>query len=156
MVQVKTFKIEDYESFNEFVKEHSPRGENGIKFNGTHIMVFYDEGEIMSKNDKIQSLRFELGRVLENQMQYVKQLREAIKTRDTFDPTTQSYLDTHSMCHSFKKMLELEVIKTSVVNEMLLELNVTVEFENYATPDIGPDPKPIVSPMQNLGKNKGK
>ncbi len=159
MKQVRTFKVEDYVQFNEFVKTHSPRGENGIKFNGTHLMVFYDEGEIMGNNDKIQSLRFELGKDLETYMEYDKQLREAIKIRDSFDfedPNfKQSWMDSHSQCKTFRKMLDLQVIKADVCLEMLKELGDDIQANMSMAPDIGEDKvAPIVSPMQGIAKKK--
>lgn len=129
MIQAKTFSLDDYAGFNKFVTEHSPRGENGVKITNTHLIVFYEDGELMSKSDRIQSLRFELGKHLEQQMHYEKQMRLASKIRDSFDQKEQliSWQNGNAQFNQTRKMLELEIINTAIVLEMLSELGVILE-----------------------------
>lgn len=156
MLKLKTFKLDDYEGFNGFITEHSPRGENGIKFNQTHIMVFYEEGTPMTKSDKIQSLKFELGKHLEQQMHYDKQCRMAQKIRDSFNQSEslESWNNANAQFNQTVKMLELEVINTKVVIEMLHELGEKLNIDHVTVPDLTPNivQKPIPSPM---GGSKG-
>ncbi len=152
MVQVKTFPLDDYKGFNDFVKEHSPRGENGIKFNTTHIMVFYDEGEIMNKSDRIQALKFELGKHLEQQMHYDKQMRMAKRIRDSFDKVSAkvSWDNGNAQLNSTRKMLELEIMGTDTIAEMLKELGEVVEYTNATVLPEEIDETLVPSPMNGV------
>ncbi len=132
MIQVKAFPIAEYEKFNEFLKTHSPRGENGFKFHEGHLMVFYEEGVPMNLSDKVQSLRFELGKHLEQELQYKKQYLVAVKIRESFNykKNKQSWENANTQCITSLKMLELEIMNTKTVLEMLAELGEKITVEH--------------------------
>ena len=47
MIQLKAFKVEDYEDFNQFVEKNPPRStekQSGIIFHEGNILVIYDDG----------------------------------------------------------------------------------------------------------------
>lgn len=79
MIQVKSFSLDNYQEFNDFVKTTRPRGEKGITYNQTHIFVFYESGEPMDRYDQLSKLQFKLGEAKENILEYRVQLRNSEK-----------------------------------------------------------------------------
>jgi hypothetical protein len=73
MIQAKTFPLDNYQEFNDFVKHTRPRGENGIRITNTHIVVVYEDGEPMDALDQIASLNFDIGRHKEQRKSNLKQ-----------------------------------------------------------------------------------
>lgn len=146
MLQIRTFKIDDYESFNKFREIHSPRGDNGLRFTTNHIIMTYEDGQTMPKSDVIQSLKFELGKCLEQQLQYDKQIRKGKKMRDSFPHGGEQWKSMNQQYAASIGMLKIEVMDTDVVAEMLKELGEEVKYENRAIPefDDGEEKKELI------------
>lgn len=134
MLKIRTFKIDDYDGFNKFTEKFSPRGENGLRFTTNNIIVTYEDGDMMTKTEKIQKLKFELGRHLEHQFQYDKQLRTAKKMRDSFPKDGNKWKETNMQYQATIGMLKIEIMDTEVVVEMLAEFGEKVHVEYAILP----------------------
>lgn len=124
MIQVKFFKIEDWEACNEFMKTTRPRGEKGFVVNAHGFVVVYEEGIPMDKYDRLNKLKFQLGEHKEKIMAYQKEslLFEAMQEEYLSRPEKEV---NQYQKNKFKEQQEAEKIakKKMIVME---ELSVSV------------------------------
>lgn len=127
---------EQAKEFNEFVKDHPPIGENGIKGLPGCIFMQYEDGELVSKERQISTLRAELNTLISNSIEEERQFRDSIKTRDSFDIATHKHqwIAMNDGLIPQQKAVELTRIKIDVCIEMLQEMGEKVKYEHREIP----------------------
>ncbi len=142
MLNIKVFTDKQFAQFEEFTKLHPPVGANGIKMTPNYILLTYEDGQVRDKKLDISYLTGELNTLLENEIQEVRQLKDAIKTLEFIDFYTRKneWKKFHENLTPMKKMITMTQIKIEVIVEILKELGKTLNVELQKLPDLPEEP----------------
>lgn len=142
MLNIKVFKDNEFKQFEEFVNTHPPVGANGIKMSPNYILLTYENGKVRNKELDISHLTGELNNLLENQMEEVRQLKDAIRTLEMIDFYTRKHewKDFYKNLVPMQKMCEMTRIKIEVIIEMLKELGSKPLVALYVVPELPEEP----------------
>lgn len=142
MLNIKVFKEKEFGEFEKFVNTHPPVGANGIKMSPNYILLTYENGELRSKDQDISHLTGELNTLLENQMEEVRQFRDAIKTLEKIDFYARKgeWKGFHAGLKPMQKMCEMTRIKIEVIIDLLKDLGKEVQVSLYVVPELLEEP----------------
>lgn len=156
MLQTKIFKIntkdvryDQSDQFNLFVKDHPPTGVNGMKVLPEYVILTYENGEVMSENEKISHLVSELNTLLGNQIDEVRQYYDGLKMLDhvPFDTRYYDWKKIRESLIPMKNNCELTAHKIDVIIETLKSFNTVVEVKHPNLVEI-PEDKSVKSPIR--------
>ena len=152
MLNVRVFKENEFKDFEKFINIHPPVGANGIKMSPNYILLTYENGELRSKEQDISHLTGELNTLLENQLEEVRQLKDAIKTLEKIDFYTRKHewKDFYKGITPMHKMCEMTRIKIEVIIDLLKDLGKEVQVSLFVVPELPEEP--ILAEMESKKK----
>lgn len=155
MQNIRIFKEKEFGEFEKFVKNNPPVGANGIKLNPNYLLLTYEDGEIRGKNFDIKHLKGELNTLLLNQLEEVRQLRDAIETLSTIDFYSRKgeWKSFRSQMEPMRRMCLMTGFKIKVVIDMLKDLEAfdSKQVSIFTVPELPEEP--ILAPED---KKKGR
>lgn len=159
MLQTKIFRTtvkEEISEFEKLVKEHPPIGTNGLKILPEYILLTYENGELMSKKDKILYLISELNTLTKNEVEEVRQHADFIKLLSFIDYYTRrsDWKEYREKLTPSAKNCEMTQIKIDVIVELLKELGEEIKVIHPTIPTIPEEP--IIAQKENVKHPKGK
>src|SRR5258708_10070543 len=126
MIQVISFKIDDWKKASEFCWSHYQQlAKDGLKFVGTtkpRIVIRYSDVIPGSDEETLQGLQFSLNSAKSMLIDYEQQLREHTAIQPTFKTNEKGWDEAEVQIKSSKKMIELQKIKISVIEQMIEEI----------------------------------
>lgn len=142
MLHIKVFKDTQFDEFEKFVNIHPPVGANGIKMTPNYILLTYENGEIRTPAQDISHLKGVLNTLLENQLEEVRQYKDAILTLDAIDFYTRKseWKEFHKALTPMKKMCEMTEMKIKVVVELLGDLGNKIGVYLFTVPELPEEP----------------
>lgn len=126
MINVKSFKLEESDKINEFLKNVIIKGE--MKLHEGLISIFYEVDDKDNRANRVQYLRGMLEAHFKKQWEYEEQMLIAIQLRDLFDKEEQkaAWEEANRNVVTSTKMLEMEILNTKVLLGMLANLGVSI------------------------------
>ena len=130
MIQVKAFLSADCDEFNAFIKTVRLAGESPIKYNETHVFVFYDTDEELTKVEKLKVLYGNLKTRQHNILECRKEIAISKMENQVIisDPTTKEY-DTQKLVKqkndlvaAKEKMIALEQAAIDGIRTLIVEI----------------------------------
>lgn len=149
MLQTKIFQVpEDIKEFNDFVKSHPPTGTNGMKILPEYVMLTYENGELMSNDEKISHLVNELNTLTGNEIDEVRQYKDVLKMLSLIDfyKKKNDWAKTRDTLIPMRKNCELTALKMDIIVETLKDLRRPTEIEHPDLPELPEEP--ILAPKQ--------